>query len=260
MASTLYQPIIIQLGMAQNKDELQIYSGDSGALLSWKAAKCLLSCYPCIPSIQVTIQINIKQTIAPDTWNPGSWKSVSDTCLSIYNTIPSNVWWPNLYHGRREIPHYHWLRMPCHSVWRHQEQSHMPKQTAELDLMHLTHWCTLVIVTSKKGHHTCMLICWSFSSKLLYQMTNISVPNTHDTVVGSSANSKVCTSQWWMQQNGTISIHWLRTADLIVCHFHHPWNILNIESAMYMYMDYVPLKHSNWWIAETFKGLPYRFL
>ena len=94
MALTLYQPIIIQLGAAQNKDELQIilYSGDSGALLSWKTAKCLLSCYPCIPSIPVTIQINIKQTISPDQiLGTQEVDSQSVTHALVYNTIPSNV-------------------------------------------------------------------------------------------------------------------------------------------------------------------------
>ena len=47
-------PITIQLGTARYKDELHIYPGVSGALISWKAAKglgILPSCYP-YPAVQ----------------------------------------------------------------------------------------------------------------------------------------------------------------------------------------------------------------
>ena len=65
-------PVTIQLGQAKYADDLHIYPGISGALLSWRTAKALRilpSCYPLPTPLE---QSSEPQTPLAQVWQPGS--------------------------------------------------------------------------------------------------------------------------------------------------------------------------------------------
>ena len=155
-------PITIQLGTLKYKDELHIYPGVTGALISWKAAKGLGILPPYYPQPAVQLLQGDPQKVTPactliqQTEN----QSVAQTLVAQY---------PAVFDGQIRVMegekfHITLMEDPvpfCVKTPRSIPFAYRDKLQAELDLLQeqgiiapvteVTEWCCPIVVTPKKG-------------------------------------------------------------------------------------------------------------
>ena len=155
-------PITIQLGALKYKDELHIYPGVTGALISWKAAKGLGILPPYYPQPAVQLLQGDPQKVTPactliqQTEN----QSVAQTLVAQY---------PAVFDGQIRVMdgekfHITLMEDPvpfCVKTPRSIPFAYRDKLQAELDLLQeqgiiapvteVTGWCSPIVVTPKKG-------------------------------------------------------------------------------------------------------------
>jgi len=155
-------PVTMQLGQVKYEDNLHIYPGISGALLSWRAAKALRilpSCYPLpIPMGQPSAPLNQLAKLQ-HPGNPPS-QQISQDLMDQYPTVfdgQIRIMAGETFHitlVENAVPF-------CVKTPRSIPFAYRDKLKAELDLLldqniiapvtEVTDWCAPIVVTPKKG-------------------------------------------------------------------------------------------------------------